>query len=435
MNLFGRSFSWRRKANGDVLNIDTVIRRLEAVLETASGVVVTPENCEQAPTVKAIVSAISNRFAVMPVHVYRKTVSEKGTSKELLPNHPVERLLSRPNEWQTRASYWQDAASWYVRYGNFYAFKAQGLTGPIRRLLPLMPGSTEPKQDDNWNVSFEARLASGRRETYPPDRIHHVRTRARNGVKGDSWISDVREAIAVEIAAEKFGAALFGNGATPGLVFKYQEGSQGHKDEIERGQFIDDVQNVYAKKGRFRALLLPKGIDLGSQIPVENDKAQFLGVRQYQRTVIAGAAGVPPHLVGDLSKGTFNNVEQQDINFTTNVILPIVRAFETGMERDLLTDNDRRDGVIIRFNPDATVRGDFLTRQQGLQIQRNAGVINADEWREHEGMNPRSDGGGEAYYQQGPSGQTQAAPTSNDQGQPANDPQGGRQNSDGQNAN
>jgi HK97 family phage portal protein len=314
--------------------------------------------------------------------------------------------LSAPNDWQTRASYWQDAASWYARYGNFYAFKARGVTGPIRRLLPLQPASTEPKQDDNWNVTYEATLASGRRVTYDTSQIHHVRTRARDGVKGDSWINDCREAIAVEIAAEKFGASLFGNSAQPGLVFEYDATSQGHKDATDAKTFTEDVQRIYAKKGRFRAMLLPKGIKLGQQIAVENDKAQFLGLRQYQRTVIAGAAGIPPHLVGDLSKGTFNNVEQQDTNFTTNVILPITKVFEAAMERDLLTADDRNGGVIIRFNPDATIRGDFLSRQQGLQIQRNAGVINANEWREREDMNPRPDEGGDAYYEQGPSGQT-----------------------------
>jgi HK97 family phage portal protein len=191
----------------------------------------------------------------------------------------------------------------------------------------------------------------------------------------------------------------------PGLIFKYMEGSQGHKTDEERAQFVDDVQKVYARKGRFKAMLLPKGIDMGTPIPIENDKAQFLGLREYQRTVIAGAWGCPPHLVGDLSKGTFANVEQQDQNFTTNMILPFVRIFEAAMERDLLTDDDRNSGVIIRFNPDATLRASFFERQQGLAIQRTNGVISANEWREHEGMNPRDDEGGDAYYVQGPSGQ------------------------------
>ena len=90
-----------------------------------------------------------------------------------------------------------------------------------------------------------------------------------------------------------------------------------------------------------------------------------------------------------------------------NVVLPYVRIFEAAMERSLLTDEDRRNGVIIRFNVDAALRGDFLSRQQGLKIQREAGVINANDWRQHEGLNPISEeDGGEEFWRQGPSGQS-----------------------------
>jgi HK97 family phage portal protein len=388
------------------MSIDTLIKRLEAAYDTSSGVSVTPDNCEQAPTVKAIITAVTRRFAVMPVHVYQKTTSEGRDSKEILPNHPVEKLLNMPNEWQTRSSYWMDAASALLRYGNFYAFTARGVTGPIRRLLPLDPGQTIPRQDEAWNVVYETTLPGGRRVEYQPRLVHHARTASRDFLKGNSPVIDLRETIALEIAAERMGAALFGNGALPGLVFKYSDNSQGHKTAEERNEFLEDIKRAYTGKGRFKAMLLPKGIDLGDPIAVENDKAQFLQLRQYQRTVIAGAWGCPPHLVGDLSKGTFNNVEMQGIEFTTNLVLPYVRVFETAMERDLLTQDDRNSGVIIRFNPDAILRGDFKSRQEGLAIQRQNGIINANEWREHEGMNPRVDDGGEAYFETGPSGQT-----------------------------
>jgi phage portal protein BeeE len=120
---------------------------------------------------------------------------------------------------------------------------------------------------------------------------------------------------------------------------------------------------------------------------------------------------VPPHLVGDLSKGTFNNVEQQSLDFVQHAVLPHPRIFEAAMERDLLTDEDRAKGVIIRFNLDAALRGDFKSRQEGLKIQREMGVINANEWREEEGRNPiRDEDGGEVYWVKGPSGQGMEEP-------------------------
>lgn len=403
MNILGVNISWQRKSTD--IGIDTLIRRLEAVYETASGVQVTPDNCEQSPTVKAMVTAVTRRFALTPVHVLRKTVVNGRTVKVPQPDHWLEALLAGPNDWQSSTSYWMDAVSWLMRHGNYYAFKSGGVSGPIRRLYPLHPGSTRPVQDDDLNVTYKVTLKSGRFEEYRPAVIHHARLSARDGVEGNSPVTDIREAIALEIAAEKMGAAMFGNGAQPGLIFEYQEGNQGHKTDEDRAEFTASIDQAFAKKGRFRSLLLPKGIKAPQTLDIANDKAQFLELRQYQRTVIAGAWGCPPHLVGDLSKGTYNNVEQQDLNFTSNVIAPLARIFETAMERDLLTPEERRGGLIVRFNLDAMLRADFRARQEGLQIQRMNGIISPDEWREHEGMNPRPDGGGRTYYEQGPSGQ------------------------------
>jgi HK97 family phage portal protein len=225
-------------------------------------------------------------------------------------------------------------------------------------------------------------------------------------------VQDVQTAIALEILAEKFGATFFQNGAVPFLVFKFMQGSAGFRTKEEEAAFIQAFQDALGGSKRFRAMLVPKGIDEPKPIPIENDKAQFLETRKYQRTVIAGAFGVPPHLVGDLERATFNNVEQQDSDFTLNVVMPVCQAFEAAMERDLLTDEDRRSGVCIRFNLDSVLRADFKSRQEGLKIQREMGVISPNEWREIEGKNPRE--GGDDYWQQGPSGQGGAEETNDE---------------------
>jgi hypothetical protein len=97
---------------------------------------------------------------------------------------------------------------------------------------------------------------------------------------------------------------------------------------------------------------------------------------------------VPPHIAGDLERATFNNIEQQSLDIQISVILPYAMMFEAALERDLLTEDDRKNGVCIRFNMDAALRGDFKSRQDGLAIQRQWGIISANEWREREYMNP-----------------------------------------------
>jgi HK97 family phage portal protein len=388
------------------------MRRLEALYATASGVVVTPESCMQAPTVQAIVTYLSRRISTLPVKVYQQTASNGRTRKEHLPSHPVARLLNKPNDWQTRTSYWLDAVSRLVRYNNCYLIKLRGQTGPIRQLVPVHPSCVAVEQDpDTMVVTYRVRFSNGRQREYSSADVHHIRGLSRDGLMGDSPVVDIREAIALEIAAERMGASFLGNGALPSTIFKYEPGSQGHKTAEERKKFMDDYNASYSGRGRFRGMLLPKGIELAEQFEVEAEKAQFLQTRQFQRTVIAGAFGFPPHLAGDLTKMTFGNVEQQSIDLIAGVVAPLCAIFESAMERDLLTDDDRRAGVVIRFDLDQALRGDFKTRQEGLQIQRQNGVINANDWRHEVGLNPISkEDGGEEYWRKGPSGQSADAP-------------------------
>jgi HK97 family phage portal protein len=418
MKLFG--FEFGTKGQGDTYSIDQIIARLDAALTTASGVVVTPDTAEESPTVQAIVNAIAMHFQALPVHVFKQTVSEGKVVKERLPNHSVAKLLARPNSWQTSADYFGDSAATFVKHGKFFAVKGQGMTGPIRSLTPVHPSCVVLEQDSNMNVTARITTEGGMRQrVYEMWEVHHVRQRSADFLNGDSPVFKAKDAIALEIAAQRFGSEFFGNGAMPGMVFKYLENFRGHTSEDQRKEFIRSVEASYGKGKRFRAMLLPHGIEEAQQVEINNDKAQFLDTRKLQRNIIAGAFGVPPHLVGDLERGTFSNIEHQSQEFLNKVILPYARIFEAAMERDLLSDDDRRMGVVIRFNLDAIQRADFKTRQEGMKIQREMGVINANEWREREGMNPRE--GGEEYYEQGPSGQNMgaAAPASGASDEPA----------------
>jgi HK97 family phage portal protein len=380
------------------MDIDTLMARLHAAYDTVSGIHVTPETCMQAPTVQAIVQSVSKRLAILPFQVLQKSVKNNRPVKTPLPEHPTQVLLDTPNNFQTVVNWWMDKGSYLVRYGASYDYKARGNTGPIRRLIPLHPSCMDVDQDSDWNLIFKYASDKGYQEL-PATDVMYIRGPTRDGYSPCSPVTDVRETIALEIAAEKFGATFFGNGAMPFLIFKFIEGSKGFRTAEEQTKFIEDFQRAYAQGQRFKALALPAGMDVSDPVSPENNKAQFLETRKYQRTVIAGAWGVPPHMVGDLTSGTFNNVEQQSLDFVVNVVYPYVRIGEAQMETDLLTIADRKKGVIVRANLEAALRGDFASRQSGLNTQRRAGIINANEWRERENMNPiGEEDGGEDYW-------------------------------------
>lgn len=410
MRLFGFEITapWSQRTDGQSLSIDQVIKRFEESFAISSGIALNPDLAMSSPTVQAIVQAVSRRISTLPIHVVKKTTTNGRTRKEPQPDHPVTALLAKPNRLSNPSKFWLDATSWLVRYGNFYSWKGQTATGKVLRLIPLHPGSVAIDEDqaDIENVTYRVTFRNGNHQQYTPSQILHARGPARDGIRGDSIVMDTREAIGLEIAAERFGAMFFGNGATPGLVITQPPGSQGPKTAEDAKKLRDELENVYGKKGRHRVFVLPKGLEVGQQIEINNDKAQFLGLRQYQRTVIAGAFGVPNHMVGDLSKGTFNNVEQQSLAFIANVVQPYCEIFEAAMEQSLLTDEERAAGYCIRFDLDAALRADFKTRQEGLAIQRQNGVLSPNDWRAIEGMNPRE--GGDTYLDGGTSGQQPA---------------------------
>jgi HK97 family phage portal protein len=397
---------FRRKKEAEVKKqqFETVLERLVAAQGADLSAMVTPDTCMQAPTVRSIVKAVSDRIAMTPIHLYRKTTDSDGlVTKEALPNHPVAKLLKKPNQWQSPVDFWGDATSVLLRHGKFYAHKGRGSTGPIRMLTPIHPTAVTLDQDFRGNVTYTVAEEGGTMRDYSANEIFTARHLARDFLEGDSPIEDCKVAIALEILAEKTGHSLFANGAMPMMVFKFAQGSAGFRTQEQEKEFIRAFQEAFGGGNKHRAMLLPKGIESDDPVRIEQDKNQFIETRNYQRTVIAAAFGVPPHVVGDFSNAHYTNVEQADQDFVTNVIVPIARRFEAAMERDLLTDIDRASGVVIRFNIDAALRADYLSRQEGLRIQREMGVINPNEWREIEGMNPRE--GGDAYWDEGQQGQ------------------------------
>jgi len=398
-------------------SLESVLRQWAALFQTVSGITVNAETCMQSPTVHAIVTSVQNRLGISPLHVLQKTTINNRPAKVEQPNHPIAQLLRKPNDWQTTEEYISDAASSLLRHGQFFSLiNSGGNGGRIQALLPLDAGQVEVEQDKNWRVSFKYKS-----EPFRQEQILYARGGARDFLKGDSPIVDIRESIALEIAAEQYGAAFFGNGAMPLIYFKLMDGFADFQTDEEKKTFLERVKEQFGGNKKFSTMMLPKGMDMDA-LTIENDKAQFVESRKFIRTVIAGAFGVPPHLVGDLERATFNNVEQQDVDFTINVVLPIAKRLEAAMERDLLTDEDREQGVIIRFNLDAVQRADIKTRNESLKIAREWGAINANEWREMLNLNPISeDDGGEDYIRPMNMAEAGAEPVEVDEDAPIDD--------------
>jgi HK97 family phage portal protein len=310
------------------------------------------------------------------------------------PKHVVMRLLRMPNKQHTQTMYFRQVMTHVALWGNHVSIKGQGSTGPIKFLRPVHPDQVTIKEDDPMNPIYVIQFSKGNERQFRANQVLHI-TGGINaeGTWSSSPVNLAAEAIGLCLAAERLLSELYGNGAIP--AFLLTGGEFHNKEQYE--MWIESFKKTYgAGSDRGGVAMLPKGME-AEMLTFKPMDAQLLEARKFQRTEIASVWGVPPHKLADLERATFSNIEHQTVEFAQDVMLPYARLMEQAMERDLLTESDRRKGVVIRFDLDAAVRADFKTRSEGYVKMHGVGALNPNEIRAREGMNPRTDPEGDAY--------------------------------------
>ena len=239
--------------------------------------------------------------------------------------------------------------------------------------------------DDNENKTY----------VFASERIFHIPGLSFNGINGISPIEQAREAIGLALATEEFGAKFFSNGARPGGVLE-------HPGVVKDPERIRESWNkVYqGTRNSHKIAVLEEGMKY-HEIGIPPEQAQFLQTRKYQLNEICRIFRVPPHLVGDLERSTFSNIEHQSIDFVTHTIRPWLVRWEQAIYKSLLNEQERRL-YYAKFNVDGLLRGDFATRMQGYATARQNGWMSINDIRSLEDMNPiPSEQGGDDYLVNG----------------------------------
>lgn len=356
--------------------------------QSSAGVAVTVDRARQVSAVYACVRVIAETTASLPLAVYRRMGDGR---KEPAKDHPLFMLLSRrPNEWMSSFE-WREVMAHHLNLrGNAYSLVVTGVGGAVSELLPLPPDRVVPKQDDRTlAVTYEYTRPDGRRVILPRKSVLHVKGPGDSGLAGLNPIQAHRETLGGAIAAQEHGNRVFRNGGKPAGILKLA----GAMAPDDRKALRDDFDLTHGGENAFRTAVLPVGVDY-EKLEASLSDLQYLESMKLRRSEIAAIFRVPPHMIGDLERATFSNIEHQGLEFATHTIMPWCVRIEQAIERDLL-DND--PDLFVKHNMDAILRGDAKSRAEALQIQRRNGVINANEWREKEDLNPRDDPGGEEY--------------------------------------
>lgn len=377
------------------LTLDQLIERSVMIRMTASGMNITPDEALRAPTVFAIVNALSRILASLPFGIIRDQTSDGNRSHVLQKNHPVTTLLNvRPNKWMTRYEYWALVTTRLLLWGNFYALKTRNSDQRVIALEPIPPELVTVEQDRRMRLQFRWQTKAGGERVVGQDRMHFIRTGvSTDGLVGISPIARIKESIAMEIQAEKFGGTVFGNGAIPNIILTRKSS---FKDTEARDRFKRGWDKVFSRSKRGTAVLEGDEWEVNT-VQMSNEDSQFLETRELQRSIIAGAFGVPPHIVGDLKRATFSNISNQTLELLMFTLAPLLECIERATERDFLTTQEVDRGLFSQFDTKRLLRGDPKTMSDLIAKLRQWGILSANEGRAMMEMDAREDEGGDEY--------------------------------------
>ena len=362
---------------------------------SSAGKMVTERSAMQMTAVYACVRILSEAVAELPVHLYR--YNEDG-SKEKAIDHPLYHILhDEPNPEMSSFVFRETLMTHLLLWGNAYAQIIRNGKGEIVALYPLMPNKMTVDRDENGKLFYqyqrntdEALKDTGTVILSPRD-VLHIPGLGFDGLVGYSPIAMAKNAIGLAIAAEEYGSKFYANGAAPSGVLE-------HPGTIKDPSRVrESWQNTFGGSGNSnKVAVLEEGMKY-TPISISPNEAQFLETRKFQINEIARIFRVPPHMVGDLEKSSFSNIEQQSLEFVKYTLDPWVIRWEQSIQRTLFTPDEKKTHF-VKFNVEGLLRGDYASRMQGYATARQNGWMSANDIRELENLDLISDEDGGNLY-------------------------------------
>jgi HK97 family phage portal protein len=357
---------------------------------TASGVRVTADNSMACSAYTACIRVISDAVSSLPLHVYER-LPNGGKAKA--PANPVYRLLHmQPNPWQTAQEFRDWMTGMYLHYGASYAEIRPGARGAVSELWPLHSSRMEAERLEDGTVRYRYREPNGRQTVYSQEQIFALRFTTEDGIKPVPTYQLFRNAIGLAQALEAHGATYFGNGARPGIVLESDNPIPAEASERLREQW----ERMHRGPDRaHRTAVLPNGVK-AHELSGSNEAAQFLETRQYQVIEICRAFRVPPHMIQDLTRSTYSNIEVQGTEFVQHCLLPHLKRWEAAISRDLIVDDER---YFAEHSVSGLLRGDHASRSAYYVSALQNGWMTINEIRELENLNPIGPEGDKHFVQ------------------------------------
>lgn len=349
-------------------------------MRTSAGARVSGETAMRLSAVYGCVRVLAETMACLPFCLFRQ---RDDGSKEIITDHWLYRLIARrPNDWQTPFEWIEMMQGHLALRGNCYNLIIDDGRGGIAQLIPLHPDRVKLELLDNGSFRYRVRDRSGNEIVYARSAIWHVRGLSSDGYMGLNPIAVARETIGMGLAVQDYGARFFNNDAKP--AGGWIEFAGNFKDKPARDAFRESWQNAQGGENRGKIAVLESGMKY-HEIGINNKDSQFLEMRQFQVPEVCRLFRMPPHMIGDLTRSTNNNIEWQSLEFVKFTMTPWAERWEASIEHALLPEDE---GLEVEFDFDNLERGDMKTRSEYYTAGINAGWLVRNEARKKENLDP-----------------------------------------------
>ena len=351
---------------------------------SSAGKNVNERSAMQMTAVYACVRILSEAVAGLPLHLYR--YKEDG-GKEKAIDHSLYHLLhDEPNKEMSSFIFRETLMTHLLLWGNAYAQIIRNGKGEVIALYPLMPNKMKVDRGEDGEIYYiysrstdEANTKEDSTVVLTPREVLHIPGLGFDGLVGYSPIAMAKNAIGLAIATEEYGAKFFANGAAPSGVLEHPGTI---KDPARLRENWNSTFGGSANSGK--VAVLEEGMKY-TPISISPEQAQFLETRKFQINEIARIFRIPPHMVGDLEKSSFSNIEQQSLEFVKYTLDPWIIRWEQSLSRSLLTPDEKKT-YFFKFNLEGLLRGDYASRMNGYATARQNGWMSANDIRELENL-------------------------------------------------
>ncbi|HNU81880.1 MAG TPA: phage portal protein [Thermoanaerobaculia bacterium] len=363
---------------------------------TGAGVDVSEESALTFSAVYGCVRILAESAASLPLKVYRRAGARgKATARQ----HWAWSLLHDAPNPEMTAVVWRELGMVHVlTWGNAYSRIEWAGDGSARAVWPIHPSRVTVKRSAGGSVFYEVRPdpatdpPGGHPAILEPADVLHVPALGWNGLVGLSPVRLAREAVGLGQAAEAFGSGFFGNGARPGGVLSVNQALD-PKARAKIAEAWEAAHQGVERAGRVAVLGLGASFT-ATTIPPED--AQFLETRRFQVSEVARIFRVPPHMLADLERATFSNIEHLGLEFVMHSLRPWLVRWEQEINRKLFGTSGTA-GLYAEHAVDGLLRGDQASRFAAYAVGRQWGWLSADDVRELENLAPLPDGAGAVY--------------------------------------